>query len=103
MSFMTKIEGVPDTDDAKPGMAFFAGTGPQGKRCGDCKFRGLTRQSQKASYSERLQEFVHKTYRTTQCAKYRSLSGHHGAAVKKDYDACKYFESKKTKAVSVTD
>ncbi len=103
MSFMTKIAGVPDSDDVKPGMAFFAGTGPHGKHCGDCKFRGLTRQSRKAVYSEQAQEFIHKSYRTTQGAKYKSLSGVHGATVKKDYDACKYFESKDKKLNSVSE
>jgi len=92
MSFMTKIEGVADTDQAIPGMAFFAGTGPDGKTCGACKHRGLTRRSQKATYSEQAKDFVHKTYRTTQCAMFKKLAGTHGSAVKKDYPACKYFE-----------
>ncbi len=101
MSFMTKIEGVADTDDAKPGMAFFTGTGPYGKTCGDCRHRGLTRQSQKSTYSERLKEFVHKSYRTTQCAMLKRLSGHHGSAVEADYPACKYFEAKEKKKAAV--
>ena len=95
MSFMTKISGVADTDEALPGMAFFAGTGPAGKTCGSCKFRGLIRESQKAIYSEKLQDFYRKSYRTTQCQMYKKLSGHHGAAVKSEYDACKYYEPKK--------
>lgn len=94
MNYMTKIEGVADTDDALPGMAFFAGTGPYGKTCGDCTFRGLVRQSQNGTYSERLEQFVYKSYRTTQCAKFKKLSGNYGAAVKADYPACKYFETK---------
>jgi hypothetical protein len=94
MSFVTKIEGVADTDEALPGMAFFAGTGPFGKTCGDSKNRGLIRESQKATYSEQAKEFVHRSYRTTQCAKFKKLCGEYGAAVKKDYPACKYFEQK---------
>jgi hypothetical protein len=97
MSYMTKIDGVADTDDALPGMAFFAGTGPYGKTCGDCKFRGLTRQSQKATYNESRQEFVHKSYRTTQCVMFKKLAGIHGTPVKADYPACKYFETKEKK------
>lgn len=92
---MTRLHGVPSKDDALPGMAFFANTGPHGKTCGDCKHRGLVRQSQKATYSEAAQEFVHKSYRTTQCAMFKKLAGMHGSAVKKDYPACKYFESRK--------
>jgi hypothetical protein len=99
MSYMTKIEGVADSDDVKPGMAFFAGTGPCEKTCGDCKYRGLTRQSQKATYSERSQQFVHKTYRTTQCAMFKKLAGTHGAAVDKNWPACKYFEPKQPRKV----
>lgn len=94
MSFMTRIEGVADTDEAIPGMAFFAGTGPYGKTCGDCKHRGLYRESQKATYSEKAKDFVYKTYRTTQCAMFKKLAGEYGAAVKKDCSACKYFEQK---------
>lgn len=96
MSDMTKLEGVPDTDDAKAGMAFFAGTGPYGKTCGDCKYRGLTRQSSREHYSEQLKEFVRKTYRTTQCVMFKKLAGEYGPAVKEIYPACKYFEEKKT-------
>lgn len=94
MSCMTKIEGVADTDQALPGMAFFAGTGPEGKTCGNCKHRGVIRQSQKAVYSEQAKDFVHKSYRTTQCAMFKKLAGMHGSAVKKDYPACKYFEAR---------
>lgn len=94
MDHMTKVEGVPSTDDAIPGMAFFANTGPYGKTCGDCKHRGLTRQSQKAVYNEAKQEFVHRSYRTTQCAMFKRLAGEYGTPVKGDYPACKYFEQK---------
>lgn len=97
MSYMTKIDGVPDTDDALPGMAFFANTGPYGKTCGDCKFRGLTRESQKATYNEALQQFVHRSYRTSQCSMFKKLAGDYGTAVKADYPSCKYFESKEKK------
>jgi len=94
MSYMTKLDGVPDTDNAKPGMAFFEGTGPVDKTCGDCKHRGLTRQSKKAKWSDKLNQLIYKSYRTTQCSMYKKLSGTHGAAVKKYYLACKYFEQK---------
>lgn len=96
MDPMTKVEGVPSKDEALAGMAYFAGTGPAGKTCGLCKHRGLTRESRKARWVEKLQQFVHKTYRTKQCAMFKKLAGHHGSAVKKDYPACKYFEQKPT-------
>jgi hypothetical protein len=74
---MTKVPGVPDRDQAKPGMAYFAGTGPA-KRCGDCKFRSYRRSG-----------------RTTHaCAMFHELTGRHGPEIRKDYDACKYFQPK---------
>lgn len=94
MDTMTKLEGIPTRDQAIPGMAYFAGTGPAGKTCGTCKHRGLTRQSQKARWVEHLQQFVHKS-RTKQCALFKKLCGEYGAAVKKDNPSCKYFEAKK--------
>lgn len=94
MDYMTKLPGVPSTDNALPGMAHFANTGPYGKTCGGCRFRGLYRESQKATWNEANQDFVHKTYRTTQCQMFKKLCGEYGAAVKKDYPACKYFEEK---------
>lgn len=94
MSYLTKLDGVPDSNDAKPGMAFFAGTGPAGKVCADCKFRGLVRESQKGVYNERLQQFIYRSYRTTQCVMFKRLAGEYGAAVGRDYPACKYFEQR---------
>ena len=82
MSYMTRLEGVPDTDEALPGMAFFAGTGPEGKTCGQCKHRGYYRENKKE-----------KLVRTAACQIHRKLAGGtHGDPVKKRYPACKYFE-----------
>ncbi|MCW2228126.1 hypothetical protein [Bradyrhizobium elkanii] len=97
MGIMTRLEGVPDADDALPGMAYFAGTGPYGKTCGECKFRGLIRESSKGIWNENLQQIVHKSYRTTQCAMFKKLAGCHGSPVKKDYRACKYFDEREKK------
>lgn len=82
MSVMTKIEGVADSDDAIPGMAFFAGTGPFGETCKGCAHRGYYKQSETG-----------KTYRVNKCAVFKRLSGgRHGADIKASYSACKYFE-----------
>lgn len=81
MSYMTQLEGVPDTDQALPGMAFFAGTGPYGKTCGQCVFRGYYKENKKGDMK-----------RTSGCEKFRRLAGGaHGDPVKKSYPACKYF------------
>jgi hypothetical protein len=70
---MTKVAGVPSRDDAKPGMAFFAATGPPEKNCGGCK---------------------HRTDRTSRCQKFTELAGKDGPPVRGDYRACKYFVSR---------
>lgn len=92
MSIMTKVDGCPDSDVAKPGMAHFAGTGPFDKKCGDCKFKGYSRQSRKETWNERLQRMINRSYRTGACGMFLKLTGNHGPAVDKDWPSCKYFE-----------
>jgi hypothetical protein len=75
---MTKIAGVADRSDAKPGMAFFAGTGPFAESCGTCRHRG----------------YMRKGRRNTACAMYFKLTGRHGVSVSEYYQACKYFTPK---------
>jgi hypothetical protein len=69
-----------------PGMAFFAGTGPADKTCGDCKFKGYFRRVVNASG-----HFV-TSKRTGGCAKFHAMTGTHGPAVNKYLRSCKYFE-----------
>lgn len=71
MSYMTRLEGVPDTDDAKPGMAYFAGTGPIGKTCGKCEF-----------------------FKNRKCQMFFTLIKTTGDNIKGSFKACKYFEQK---------
>jgi len=79
MSKMTSIKGVPDRGDARPGMAYFAGSGPPGKRCGQC---------------------VHRTYfdsfnnRKYGCAEFFRMTGRHGPAIGTFWSACKYFKER---------
>lgn len=94
MSGMTKLVGVPDSDDVIPGMAYFQGSGPDGKTCGNCAHRGYGRQSANGRWREDLQQFVHNTYRTQACAMFKALAGHHGPAIDAGCKACKYFEQK---------
>jgi len=93
-SNLTTIEGVPDSSEAVPGMAFFAGSGPYGKTCGDCVHRGYSKEAKKAHWNERLQCDIYRSYRTQACAMYKALAGHHGPAVDASNKACKYFEQK---------
>ena len=83
---MTPIPGAPDKSQAIPGMAFFAGTGPAGKTCGDCMHRGYYRETKSGnSYS---------SYKVSKCAVFKKLTGTHGADIRPDNHACKYFEGK---------
>ena len=73
---------------SEPGMAFFAGTGPEGKICGKCKF--------KAYWRERLNKSgfpIGGGARSQGCAKFHSLTGMHGPEFNGDVPACKYFEA----------
>lgn len=97
MGIYTQIDGVPDSEQAKPGMAFFAGTGPFDKTCGSCIFRGYSRQSSRSTWNEEKQQEFFRFYRVSSCAKFRSMTGHHGTPVDKDYAACKYYEPKDKK------
>lgn len=94
MSHMTKLPGVPDKDSVIPGMAFFPGTGPEDKTCGDCQHLGYYRESGRTRWDHGLQREVAKTYRARGCAKFKALSGRHGPGVSADCKACKYFEQR---------
>lgn len=71
------------------GMAYFAGSGPAGKTCGDCKHRGYQRER---SYPNANGAPVF--YRSTGCAMFKKLSGRHGPPIDAALNACKYFEGK---------
>ena len=70
---MTKLPGVPDRYDLIVGMAYFRGTGPAGKTCGDCAHR-------------------RKWPGHGDCAVYRKLLGRNGRTLTKVWQACRYFE-----------
>lgn len=76
MSVMTKIEGCPDRDSVKPGMAHFQATGPAGTRCGEC--RHLQRQATKSELFR--------------CSMFQRLTGKIGNCIKREFLSCKYFE-----------
>jgi hypothetical protein len=94
MTRLTRIVGVPDSSTVVRGMAHFAGTGPDGKTCGDCYFRGYYRQRLQPVWDAGLQREVVKTYRHSGCEKFKRLTGHHGPTVNTENRSCKYFEHK---------
>ena len=89
---MTKVPGSPDSSTACPGMAYFAGTGPSGKTCGDCQYRGMWRAGERRNRNTGLYEDTR--YRYGGCVVFHQLAGKHGPPVRADYNACKYFAQK---------
>jgi hypothetical protein len=80
MSFMTKTEGEFDRDSVRPGMAFFAGSGPFGETCGNCKHLDGASNTRKKG--------------NARCAMFKKLAGRTGEVVDPRYSACKYFEAR---------
>jgi hypothetical protein len=60
-------------------MAHWAGTGPTGKHCKDCWFRGYHRRVKK------------KSAWSAACEKFYKLTNRHGPAIRGGLHACKYF------------
>jgi hypothetical protein len=79
---MVKIPGVPDSRDAIPGMAFFAGTGPKGTTCESCLFLGYMRKA----------EISGNWYKTEACEQFKLLTGRHGPRIAKNTRSCKYYK-----------
>jgi hypothetical protein len=90
---MTQIDGVPDRSLVKPGMAHFAGTGPIGKTCGDCAFRGYYREG-KFKFDKTSGQLESDPKKFGGCREYLRLAGSHGSPIKIEYAACKYFSPK---------
>lgn len=93
MSHLTKIPGVPDRSDVKPGMAHFAGTGPYGKTCGSCIHRGYWRKG-KDRVDPKTHMIESKQVKTTGCKMFLVLTHKHGPPVFKDWPACKHYVEK---------
>lgn len=92
---MTSTPGSPDKNMAKPGMAYFEGTGPVGKTCGDCNHRGYYQEG-KPRWDPARNTTVTDRRRVQKCVMFRKLSGGHdsGGPVNRNWRACKYFEQK---------
>lgn len=92
MSTLTRLPGVPDSDDdVRPGMAFYLNTGPCGATCGTCRHRGYWRPT-RDKFNPRTNIIEERQFKTMACRKYFELSMRHGPPVKADWAACKYWE-----------
>ena len=65
-----------------PGMAHFAGTGPNGKTCGQCEFWGYQRETKKGLKFQ------------FSCKKYNQITGKNGSIIPGLTLACRYFDEK---------
>jgi hypothetical protein len=97
MRVMTRLPGVPDSDQAKPGMAYFSGTGPAGKTCGDCSFRTYQTKVQVVA-GDGTTATVWDTVPAKGCLKYKQMTGRDGPEIKKYYAACREFQEKEKPA-----
>ena len=74
-----------------PGMAHFAGSGPQFKTCRECIFwahEQFDYRSKNGKYSGLI--------KPARCKKYRALMHEEGGQIPDDARACKYFEQNAT-------
>jgi hypothetical protein len=94
MSYMTRLPGVPDSDDVNEGMAYFANTGPFGKTCETCAHRGYWRTKKRINPHGRV--VSEKQVRSSGCQMFHRLSGRHGPRVDKSWGSCKYYEEKQS-------
>jgi hypothetical protein len=67
----------------KPGQAHWAGTGPEDKRCRECRY-----------FDHRERRYTDGTLMPAPCAMYRRLTnGTQGNSIPHDAYSCKYFEA----------
>lgn len=96
MSIYTRLPGVPDRDDVKPGMASYAGTGPYGATCGTCRSRSYWRAA-KGKFNQQTGQIEERRVRSQACKMFLVLTHRHGPPVQKEWPACKYYEENPTK------
>jgi hypothetical protein len=75
-------------NETVPGMAYFAGTGPSGKTCGDCEYFGSYRTVNHIDGKKSRKDMP------LCCDKYRQMVGKVGEGIKPTILACKYFEER---------
>lgn len=93
MSHLTRLPGIPDSAEIKPGMAHFAGSGPAGKTCGQCVHRGYWKKGK--DKIDKATHLIKETQvKTTACKEFLRLSLKHGPAVNVGWAACKFFKER---------
>jgi hypothetical protein len=70
----------------RPGMAHWANSGPFGTVCGECAHLGYFK-TRRTMAGDMI-----KAQHVRACAKYRALTGKHGAVLPANTPSCRYFE-----------
>jgi len=83
-------ELVQQIRNTAAGMAHWAGTGPAGKICGECRFWTYWRQIHNRS-GDTVRTEQHKG-----CGKYEALTGVKGPQINPQLFACRHFQARAT-------
>jgi hypothetical protein len=73
-----------------PGMAHFAGSGPPGATCVECRFYQYW-----AQHRNKAGEIIRTELRRNACGKYHDLTNKHGPAIPHTMPACRHFETRR--------
>ena len=65
-----------------PGMAHWAGSGPEGAACGKCRFFGYEYTKSNGDH----------TFKRSACGKFYTMTRRHGGSLDERQIGCKYFE-----------
>jgi hypothetical protein len=88
LDHLTKIPGCARKADAVPGMAHFAGSGPDDTQCRSCFFYG----SMHPGAREATAVFQYRSKRCGYCLKYQQLMGERGPKIRGSNASCRYYE-----------
>ena len=94
-SNLTQLPGVPDSGEVRPGMASWEGSGPYGRTCSQCVYKGYQRLSERATLDKRTGVMRQRAYVHGGCAMFRMMTGRNGPNVGSHWKACRYFEERK--------
>lgn len=87
---LTSDPGDANVHDVRPGMAYFANTGPFGTTCGECRHRGCITSYDR--WNKEYEVWEVRTRRTGGCAMYKQIMRKGGLPVDPAWPSCKYFE-----------
>jgi hypothetical protein len=83
MRNLTVIDEVLERSEFEtaPGMAHWAGSGPEGATCGKCRFYGYTFVKSNGNHANKR----------SACESFYKMTGRHGGTLEERQTGCKYF------------